>query len=134
MQGNDPLRHVCIRLYVDDYIANSTKRTCLRYHRLRETAHATHTGDYASMLMRFCFARLACIETPSKKEIQMFRVPTALENLRNKEQQYQAAVKALHEANTYPDIIKCFQLERKQYYQYREVKYRYEAEVREGSQ
>lgn len=64
----------------------------------------------------------------------MFRVPTALENLRNKEQQYQAAVKALHQANTYPDIIRCFQLERKQYYQYREAKYRYEAEVREGSQ
>ena len=46
----------------------------------------------------------------------MFRVPTALENLRNKEQQYQAAVKALHQANTYPDLIRCFQLERKQYY------------------
>lgn len=73
----------------------------------------------------------------------MFRVPTALENLRNKEQQYQAAVKALHQANTYPDIIRCFQLERKQYDQYRverkqydqyrEAKYRYEAEVRDGS-
>ena len=64
----------------------------------------------------------------------MFRVPTALENLRNKEQQYQAAVKALHQANTYPNIISCFQLERKQYYQYREAKYRYETEVREDSQ
>ena len=64
----------------------------------------------------------------------MFRVPTALENLRNKEQQYQAAVKVLHQANTYPEIIRCFQLERNQYDQYREARYRYEAEVREGSQ
>ena len=64
----------------------------------------------------------------------MFRAPTALENLRNKEQQYQAAVKVLHQANTYPEIVRRFQLERKQYYQYREAKYRYEAEVREGSQ
>ena len=64
----------------------------------------------------------------------MFRVPTALEKLRNKEQQYQAAVKVLHQANTYPEIIRCFQLERNQYDQYREAKYRYEAEVREGSQ
>ena len=64
----------------------------------------------------------------------MFRVPTALENLRNKEQQYQAAVKALHQANTYPEIIRWSILKRKQYYQYREAKYRYEAEVREDSQ
>ena len=36
----------------------------------------------------------------------MFRVPTALENLRNKEYQYQAAVKAFNQANTYPEIIR----------------------------
>ena len=64
----------------------------------------------------------------------MFRVPTALENLRNKEQQYQAAVKALHKADTYPDILLWIRRVRKQYYQYREAKYKYEAEVREGSQ
>ena len=67
-QGEDPLRHVLIRLYVDDYIANSTKRTRLRYQRLREIAHATHHRRLRHVLMRFCFARLACVETPSKDE------------------------------------------------------------------
>ena len=56
----------------------------------------------------------------------MFRVPTALENLRNKEQQYQAAVKALHQANTYPDSVLWIRRVRKQYYQYQEAKKEYE--------
>ena len=58
----------------------------------------------------------------------MFRVPTALENLRNKEHQYQAAVKALHQANTYPEIVLWIRRVRKQYYQYQEAKYRYETQ------
>ena len=56
----------------------------------------------------------------------MFRVPTALENLQNKEQQYQAAVKALHQANTYPDIVLWIRRVRKQYYQFQEAKREYE--------
>ena len=47
----------------------------------------------------------------------MFPVPTALEKLRNKEQQYEAAVKALHQATTYQDIVMWFRRVRKQYYQ-----------------
>lgn len=56
----------------------------------------------------------------------MFRVPTALEKLWNKEQQYQAAVKALHQANTYPDIVLWIRRVRKQYYQYQAAKKEYE--------
>ena len=56
----------------------------------------------------------------------MFRVPTALENLRNKEQQYQAAVKAVHKANTYPDIVLWIRRVRKQYYQFQAAKKEYE--------
>ena len=61
----------------------------------------------------------------------MFHVPTALENLQNKEQQYQAAVKAFNQANTYLEIIKWAIFKEKQYHQYRESLYQYESESRE---
>lgn len=56
----------------------------------------------------------------------MFHAPTPLDNLRNKEQQYQASLKMFREANTYPEIIRCFYLKKKQYHQYLEAKYNYE--------
>lgn len=36
---------------------------------------------------------------------QKFTKPTTLENLQNREQQYQATLKMFREANTYPEII-----------------------------
>ena len=71
----------------------------------------------------------------------MFHVPTALDNLENKEHQYEAAIKSFHEVidqaiNTpdlessviYQEILIWVRRVKKQYYQYQEAKHRYEAE------
>ena len=65
----------------------------------------------------------------------MFEKPTALDNLMNKERQYedavnglheayQNAVKGLHQGDTYPDIVMWIRRVKKQYFQYRDAKYR----------
>ena len=69
----------------------------------------------------------------------MFEKPTALDNLMNKERQYedavnglheayQNAVKGLHQGDTYPYIVMWIRRVKKQYFQYQDAKYRYQTE------
>ena len=69
----------------------------------------------------------------------MFEKPTALDNLMNKERQYedavngldeayQNAVKGLHQGDTYPDIVMWIRRVKKQYFQYQDAKCRYQTE------